>query len=357
MMKIYSTLMHLYHLGEKDGLDCGRRDGACQQLGKLLLRHARRRFGPPTTVQSAQVDTLIQKSALRSLEEGRDRLLGVTDWDELLAGVAVPAERPADPLYLVPFEFDPEPMPPSIDEFARVTTPAGPAIIHIRLQRLYQENLGAILHKEAQRKQAEHHCPVQTVVLLMWPGADGPAMTGEYDLPTGGTFHYHLTRLWEKDPDEMLQSISTACYAPLGKFPPERLREIVRRMEEVLDTKTRNEEERGKVWVVAYGSMGLRYSAEQVNALLAHKMPYIYQRDECRSMISEGYYAGFSQGLEEGALQAARQWVLTLGGQRLGAAPTEVPQGLAQIRHLDRLEQLASRALKGATWTEVLAPG
>jgi hypothetical protein len=49
-------------------------------------------------------------------------------------------------------------------------------------------------------------------------------------------------------------------------------------------------------------------------------------------------------------------WVLALGGQRLGEAPPGVREAVAMIRSVERLEQLAARALKAATWQEVLAP-
>jgi hypothetical protein len=356
-MEIYSTLHYLYLEGEKEGKARGAREGACRQLGKLLLRHGQRLFGPPAEDQCALLETLVDRVGLPQLELALERALRVPDWAGLLAGLAAPAQRPADPDFLVPTDFDPTPMPPSIDEYARVTmkATAGPAIIHLRLQRLYQDNIGSVLYRESKRLAAEHRCPVQTVVLLLWPGADGPAMTGEHPIPTGGTFRYALTRVWEQGPDGMFDSLATVHLAPLARFAPERLPEIVRRMEEVIETKCR-EEEKGRAWLVAYGNMGLRYPAEQVHALLAHRLPFIHQLEECRRIKSTGYHAGFTQALGEGALQVTRRWALTLGGQRLGEPPPGVPAGLETIRDLGRLEQLAARALKGASWQEVLAP-
>ncbi len=356
-MKIYSTWQHLISLGDKDGLARGTTAGASRQSTKLLLRHGKRLLGPPSEQQQELLHALADLSALTELEEVRDRLLGASDWAGLLANIALPVEGPIDPDYLLPFDFDPEPMPPSIDVDAKMKRLTGePMIFRLRLQRVYQEDIGAVLYEESQQMEAQHGCSVETAVLLLWPGADGPVMTGRYALPGGGAYRYHLSRLWEREPDEMFASVSTMPYAPLGKGAAERLPELLRRLEEAIDEKAEDEEMKGKLWVVAYGSMGLIYPAERVNELLAHKLPFLYQRHECRSAMSEGYYAGQSRGLGAGALEATRRWVLALGGRRLGEPPAELARAVATIRELDRLEQLAARALKGGTWQEVMAP-
>jgi hypothetical protein len=355
---IYSTIDYLRSLGMRDGRERGVRGGAAGQLGRLLLRHGRRRFGPPAQAQQRLVDVLVERAGLSILEQARDRFLNVPGWTELLAGLEVPLERPADPYYVKPFEIDPEPPAPSIDEYARVSTKSSgdPSIIHIRFQRVYQPNLGEILYKDSKRVQAERKCPVTSVVILMWPGADGPAITGTYAIPSGGTYTYTVTRLWERDVEEMFGSVATAVYAPLSKFAPECLPEIIRRMDDYIEANATDEKMRSALWVVVYSSMGLRYSAEQANQLLASQLPYILEREECRSTMSEGFHAGYSEGEQEGAIQALRGWVEALGSQRLGAPPPLVAQALTANTSRDRLEQLAARVLKGANWQEVLAP-
>jgi hypothetical protein len=357
MRTIYSTLNYLHDTGAKDGRERGLSEGASRQLGKLLSRHGKRRFGPPPDEQRGLLDRLVERAALPALEQVAGRFQGAQGWTDLLEGISAPEETRDDPEYLLPFEFDPEPMPPSIDEFAKVRKITGePAIIHIRMQRLYQDNIGAVLYKEAQRLQAEHRCSVETAVMLLWQGADGPAMTGEYRVPGGDFFRYHLTRLWERDVDEMFDNLGTLAYAPLGKFEPERLPEVLRRLDEAIETQAKDEKTRENLWVVAYQGMGLRFPAERVHELLKHRLPFILGTQACRGTLSEGYYAGYSQGEADGQFQATRRWVLELGRQRLGAPPAGVEQGLQTIRQLDRLEQLAARVLKGGSWPEVLAP-
>jgi hypothetical protein len=356
-VSIYSTIDYLRSVGERDGKERGAREGAARQLGRLLRRHGKRKFGSPPPEQQALLDQLIDRSGRQALEQARDRFLIVQDWAELLAGLVPPTERPSDPAYLLPFEIDPEPMAESIDQHARVTKMSGePAIVHIRFQRVYRENLGEILYKESQSLRKEHRCPVTTAVILMWTGADGPAMTGEYAIPGGGTYTYNLTRLWERDVEEMFDSLATVSYAPLSKFAPERLPEVVRRMDEMIETKSPDEKTHAALWVVAYSSMGLRYPAEQVNALLSARMPYILDRPECRGTMSEGFYAGCTRGEQEGTVEATRGWVRALGSRRLGEPTPRVAEALAAIDSRERLEQLASGVLKESSWQEVLAP-
>jgi hypothetical protein len=355
-MGIYSTVDYLRREGAKDGRERGLREGACQQTCKLLLRQGKRLLGPPTEEQRALLETLADRDALGSLERIRDRFPSVTSWVELLDGLTASDTVPTQPDYLLPFEFDPTPMPPSIDEYAEVKLHKRSMVIHLRFQRLYQEDLGAILHKESEMLRQRYGMPVETVVLLLWPGADGPAVTGKYRLPGGGLYEYRVTRLWEKDVDEMFTSPAPAIFSPLARGAPERLPEILRRLDEVLTAHTKDAESLERLWGLTYCCMGLRYPAEQVNEVLAPWLPLVYRSRDTKGVLSEGYYAGLSEGQTEGALQATQAWVAALGRQRLGEPPDNIQQAVTGIRSLERLEQLAARILKSATWQEALVP-
>jgi hypothetical protein len=356
-MEMYSTLMWLHEQGEQDGRERGLREGQCRQLRKLLLRHGKRRLGEPGAEQRAQLDVLAERWGLSQLEQARDRLTRAADWTALLAGLEPPQARPPEPDYLEPYEFNPEPTPPSIDQYTRATLVDGSQmIVHMRFQRIYQPDLGAILYREAERLRAHYNQHVESVVMILWKGADGPALTGEYAVPGGGTYRYNITRMWEKNPEEMFGNILMAVLAPLAGFDPERLPEIVRRMDEVIETKAKNEEERENLWVIAYTNLGLRFPAQQVNELLAHRLPYIVQGLPLRRTRSTGYHQGLAAALREGDLQATRQWVLGLGRKQLGEPPAEVLAALESITSLDRLEQLAARVLTAPDWRAALAP-
>jgi hypothetical protein len=356
-MEMYSTLMWLHRQGERDGRERGLLEGECRQLRKLLLRHGKRRLGEPSAEHRALLDLLAERGGLAPLEQARDRLIGAADWATVLARLEPPQARPPEPDYLEPYEFDPEPTPPSIDHYARVALKAGGhLIIHLRFQRVYQPDLGAILYRESERLRAEHGLPVETAVTILRTEADGPGVTGEYAIPKGGTFRYNLARMWEKSTDEMFDNGLIAALSPLAHFPPEQLPEVLRRMEEAIETTARDEKERENFWLIAYTNLGLRFPAERVHELLAHRLPYIWERKACRRTRSNGYHAGLAEALRDGDLRGTRRWVLGLGRQCLGEPTAEVATALDAISNLDRLEQLAARVLKAPTWSAALAP-
>src|SRR5258708_6149834 len=110
-MEIYSTLTWLYKQGEQDGRERGLSEGECRQLRKLLLRHGKRKAGEPSTEQRALLDVLAERWGLTQLEQARSRLSKAADWAALLAGLEPPEARPAEPSYLEPYQFNPDPTP------------------------------------------------------------------------------------------------------------------------------------------------------------------------------------------------------------------------------------------------------
>ena len=81
-----------------------------------------------------------------------------------------------------------------------------------------------------------------------------------------------MARMWEKNPDEMFGNVLTAAMSPLSGFGDERLPEIVRRIDEVIQTQAQNEEERQNIWVMAYTNLGVAFAAERINELLSHRL-------------------------------------------------------------------------------------
>ena len=79
-MSIYSTIDYLRNLGMRDGRERGVQAGAGRQLGRLLLRHGKRLFGPPSPEQQEQMDQLMDRSGVAMLEQARDRFLDVPGW-------------------------------------------------------------------------------------------------------------------------------------------------------------------------------------------------------------------------------------------------------------------------------------
>ena len=353
-MSIYSTVDYLHGLGFTEGREFGLREGACRQLVKLLVRHGSPTLGTPTGEQRAMLETASDRVALSELERLRDRLTHAASWPELLSLLGPLPERPANPHYLEPLDVDPTPMPPSIDTYAKATIMKGmDMVLHLRFQRLYQDDIGEVLYKESVRLKALYNCPVQTLVFLMWKGADGPGFTCSYRIPAGGVYQYKLMRLWEKDAAEMLNSVGTAMFAPLCKFPEETLPELLRDVEKIIETKGKDAAEKRNCWAVAYSSLGLKYPAERVNELLKHRMPEILEFHESKSVRSEGFYDGNTAGAEEGLQLACRDWVFALGRQRFRQEPGDLVEKLDQNKDLKAWELLAGRVLTVAGWQDL----
>jgi hypothetical protein len=356
-MSIYSTFDYLFSQGAKDGSRRGSSDGACRQLAKLIRRHGKRAFGELTPEQREILVQLETAGQLAELERIRDGLAAASGWGELLPRTVEAGTVEPDPEYLLPFEFDPTPMAPSIDTYAKAKSVHGAeTVVHMRFQRVYQENLGEILYQDSERLREKYQATVQTLVMLLWPGADGPGVTGTYKPRKGAEFRYHLARLWERDAEEMASSPGMAMFAPLGRGAEERLPGIVSKMAAAITEAGKDDPHMAEdVWVVAYFSMGLRYTAERVNEVLADFLPDMYKSRDFRSALSQGYYAGLNRSRNDGAMEATRDWVLTLGSCRLGEPPPHIRKGLEANRNLDRLEQIAGRVLKCSTWAEALA--
>jgi len=58
--------------------------------------------------------------------------------------------------------------------------------------------------------------------------------------------------------------------------------------------------------------------------------------------------------LEEGKEKATREAILVLGDERLGSADDAVRAQLSEIHDLDRLKRMHRRAIKAATWQEIV---
>lgn len=67
------------------------------------------------------------------------------------------------------------------------------------------------------------------------------------------------------------------------------------------------------------------------------------------------YQAIVEEGVEKGRLEEARQMLLDLGAERLGAPSEEVNAAIRRIADLERLRQLARKLLRVATWEDLVA--
>jgi len=356
-MRLSSTHRYLHEKGEKDGVALGLAAGWTRQLCKLLLRHGNKTWAPATPEQRDWLHTLADRSGRAEFEQLLARFLQAKSWDELLTGLSLPA-APVQPDYVMPPDFEINVASAAYDQYAAVSTKSTGerVVLHVRIQKQYQPELGRILYEQNRRVEELEGKKVQfTAVMLLWPGADGPDVTGEYRIPKGGVYRYAISRLWEKNVDEILVNPAMVIFAPLSNFPAARLPSIVTRVIELIRSES-DKETRDNFWKLLYWTMGLRYSADEVNAHLAPVLAEILALDDFKACVSGGFHHGFSRGQNQGILEATRTWVLTLGTHRLGDPTPALCEAIASLNALDRLEQLSARVLKEADWPSVMRP-
>jgi hypothetical protein len=359
-MKCCSTYMAIFAEARAQGLQRGRTEGACQQLRKLALHEGKLRFGPPADAQQALLDALTDGMAQAALEGLAERLPAAAGWDGLLAGVAAPQ---APPLPEFMKHYDPEPGPdnPGIDEAMEVADRRGDKrIIHLRIQSMYQEDIGRTVHAKNRALQEHYHLPAESFVILLWRGADGPAVTGRHEVPArkdrpAQTFKYGIQRVWQRKPEEALAGgLGTLPMALMSDVAPERLPDIVRRV----DARIRAEAppaEGANLWMAACFWMGLRYPADMVRELLRDVWPRMTTSKFYQGTQAAGFAEGMSEGLVEGPLLATRRLILRRGEPRLQAPAEAATARLDAINHLETLEKLYERLPQAASWEQLLA--
>lgn len=199
-----------------------------------------------------------------------------------------------------------------------------------------------------------HHrygVPVHSVVVLLRPAADDPALTGELRYqgwPRRGklTFKYEVVRLWRRPVRRVLAGLrGTLPLAPLCRLPEnvsveDGLRRVIHRIDERLQREA-PPEEAAMLLSAAYVLTGLRVPREMSEELFRG----------VRHMRESSTYQAI---LEEGRKEEAQKMILQLGRQKYGAPNNAITEALTATTDLDRLERMANRLLLASTWDELL---
>jgi hypothetical protein len=200
-----------------------------------------------------------------------------------------------------------------------------------------------------------HHrygVPVHSVVILLRPAADDPALTGELRYqawPRRGRilFRYEVVRLWQRPVRRVLAGHrGTLPLAPLCRLPEnmpveDALAGVVRRMDERLQREA-PPQEAALLLSAAYVLTGLRVPRSMLDQVF----------QGVRAMRESSAYQAI---LDEGRVEEAQKIILRLGRQKFGAPSDSILAALTAIAHLERLEQLSDRLLLVSTWDELLA--
>lgn len=239
------------------------------------------------------------------------------------------------------------------DQVLRVAAPV-PYLAHLEFQASYDPAMGRRLLRYNVLLHYRHGLPVHSVVLLLRPQADGPAMTGRVGYAAGDDlslhFRYRVLRVWEKDVGEILSGgRATLPLAPLAAVSADALPGVVREMEARIEREA-PPAEAGMLWTATYVLMGLRYP-EAFTAQLLKGVRQMKESVTYQAILAEGE----AKGKAEGRAEEARRLILRQGTKRFGAPGANVEAAIAGVGSVEQLEQLAERLLEVESWDELLA--
>ncbi len=206
--------------------------------------------------------------------------------------------------------------------------------------------------------------PVDSVVVLLRPEADGPAFSGllvrdsllasEPRLQ----FRYRVVRLWELPVEEFLNGgLATLPLAPLAKVSDEQLPEVISAMSARI-SENASQAEQGAIWTSTYLLLGLRKNpieaAELLRGIAAMRESSTYQ-----AILEEGRQEGVRDGLQVGELRGsareARRILLRTGRRRLGEPTIEIVSAIESVDDIEALEEFIDRVPEVASWGELLS--
>ena len=176
-------------------------------------------------------------------------------------------------------------------------------------------------------------------------------MTGllQQRLPDGSLYHefrYNVVRIWERSVEEILAGgLATLPLAPIANIAPADLPELIRRMEQRIDSEA-SRAEAAELWVAAFLLMGLIYPQNFTKPLF----------QGIRAMKeSSSYQAILEEGFAQGEIREATKLLKKLGMRRFGEPDHSILAAIEALTDLERIELLLERLDDVSSWEELLA--
>lgn len=221
-----------------------------------------------------------------------------------------------------------------------------PWLLHIELQAGHDANLALRVLKYNILLHDRHRLPVHSVIVLLRPEADNPALTGRLTVPSpiGGEpliFHYQVIRVWQLPVEDILAGgLGTLPLAPIAMVNFSELPGIIRQIETRFEQETHTEVAK-KLVASAYILTGLRHTAS-VAIQLFHGVSRMKESTTYRAI------------LEEGRTEEAQKMLLLLGKRRFGSPDPQIKRAIESITDIRRLENMTTRILDAADWGDLL---
>ena len=138
-----------------------------------------------------------------------------------------------------------------------------------------------------------HALPIESTVILLRREADGPELGGRLDLygATGDltlSFWFRIVRLWERPVEEFLTGgLGVLPLAPLAAITPDRLPEVISRIEARLEQEGTSRTTVEEVWASTSLLLGLRYDVASVRDML-RRFPHMRESITYQMILEEG---------------------------------------------------------------------
>jgi hypothetical protein len=198
---------------------------------------------------------------------------------------------------------------------------------------------------------AHYLVPVHTIVLLLRPEAVRPNLNGRIAYgprPGRGSmeFTFEVVPLWRRPADELLAGeLGVMPRAVLGRLPEglsleDGLAAVAQRMAERV-TSEAPPERANKLLTEAYLLAGLRIRRDAA-ARIFRGIRVMHESDTYLAIIHEGQE------------KCARDDILIVGEERLVSPTESIREQLSAVTDLPRLKPMVRRAVKAASWEEIL---
>ena len=242
------------------------------------------------------------------------------------------------------------------DQVYRVAKPR-PHLIHIEMQARWDNTLPRRLWRYNALLDLKYDFRVRSVVLLLRPTADSKQLTGVLDLrlPDGDRiveFHYSVVRAWQQPVKPLLTGpLATLPMATLADVPVADLPDILHQ----IDSRLMAETSPGNAAIMMVRTLflaGMRMDQEQVKVLKRRLRAMNILKE---SSFSRPYFEeGEKVGEKRGGIAVAKKIVIDLGQERFGRLNKATRAKIESIDDLERLEALIKKALKVASWADLL---
>jgi predicted transposase YdaD len=231
-----------------------------------------------------------------------------------------------------------------------------PWVVHVELQSRRDARMADRLHRYNALLSYRHELPVHSVVVLLRPEAEMPALSGllEKTLPkrTGAylQFRYDIIRVWQFPVRELLAGgLATLPLAPISDVKPEELTHVLRTLLERLHKEAPPHQE-AMLWTSTEVLLNSRYGNDRSDEILSGV------QDMILGIHGIEETAVYQRIFAKGRVHQAREILLRQGRKKFGPPEERIQAAIEVLSDADRLDLLTERILDVSSWEELLAP-